>query len=320
MTGEETSFQTSLQARAEAQGGVVLTAQARAEGWARGRLSRFLAAGGWTRVRHGAWLVPGREVGPVELLWTHQLLRPELVVSHWSAAMLHGVGVGAGAGPPSGRPDFICSGPAAVKGATLHRLPLAPGEVTVVAGLRTTTVARTMADLLRAGPRDDALIAVDSALSWRHGRGSGPPGSRGRPLTTLDEIGRALTTAPSIRGAATAAWWLAMADPRSGSPAETLARLRIHDAGLHPETQAMLVVPATGRRVYPDFLFRPQGLAVETEGYTWHGSRSQHQRDVIRFNDLAACPEVRRILRFTTADVYHRPDMMIRDIRGALAG
>ncbi|MFI9238891.1 hypothetical protein [Streptomyces sp. NPDC053079] len=311
MTGDE----TSLRARADAQGGVVLTAQALAEGWTRGRLSRFLTAGGWTRVRPGAWLVPGREAGWAELLWTHQLLRPELVVSHWSAAMLHGVETG----PPGERPDFICPGPAALKGAALHRLPLAPGDVTVVAGLRATTVARTMADLLRTGPRDEALVAVDSALSWRHGRGAGPPGSRGRPLTTLDDIGRALSRAPALRGAATAAWWLAMADPRSGSPAETLARLRIHDAGLHPETQAMLVVPTTGRRVYPDFLFRPQGLAVETEGYTWHGTRAQHQRDVIRFNDLAACREVRRILRFTSADVRHRPAMMIRDIRSALA-
>ncbi|GHG58518.1 hypothetical protein GCM10018779_24180 [Streptomyces griseocarneus] len=303
-----------MRARADAQGGVVLTAQALAEGWTRGRLGRFLTAGGWTRVRPGAWLVPGREAGPAELLWTHQLLRPELVVSHWSAAMLHGVETG----PPGERPDFICPAAAALKGATLHRLPLAPGDVTVVAGLRATTVARTMADLLRARPRDDALVAVDSALSWRHGRGSGPPGSRGRPLTTLDDIGRALIRSPSLRGARAAAWWLAMADPRSGSPAETLARLRMNDAGLHPETQAVLVVPATGRRVCPDFLFRRQGLAVETEGYAWHGSRAQHQRDAIRFNALAACPEVRRILRFTTADVRDRPAMMIRDIRDAL--
>ncbi|WP_190108272.1 type IV toxin-antitoxin system AbiEi family antitoxin domain-containing protein [Streptomyces cinnamoneus] len=311
MTGEE----TSLQALADAQGGVVLTAQALAAGWTRSRLGRLVASAGWTRIRSGVLLAPGREAGPAELLWTHRLLRPELVVSHWSAAMLHGVETG----PPGGRPDFICPGTAAVKGATLHRLPLAPGDVTVVAGLRTTTVARTMADLLRAGPRDEALVAVDSALGWRHGRGAGPPGSRGRPLTTLDDIGRALTRAPALRGAVTAAWWLAMADPRSGSPAETLARLRMNDAGLHPETQAMLVVPATGRRVYPDFLFRPQGLAVETEGYTWHGTRAQHQRDVIRFNDLAACREVRRILRFTSADVRHRPAMMIRGIRSALA-
>ncbi|MEU1375246.1 hypothetical protein ABZ442_16490 [Streptomyces triculaminicus] len=119
--------------------------------------------------------------------------------------------------------------------------------------------------------------------SWRRARGA----REDPPLTTLDAIGRGLTSAPALRGARAAAWWLALADPRAGSPAETLARLRMHDAGLHPETQAVPVVPATGRRIYPDFLFRRQGLVVETEGYAWHGSRAQHQRDVIRFNALA---------------------------------
>ncbi|MEX2983343.1 hypothetical protein [Streptomyces sp. C36] len=310
MTGDT----TSLRALADAQGGVVLTAQALAGGWTRGRLGRFLASDGWARIRGGAWLAPGREAGPGELLWAHQLLRPEFVVSHWSAAALHGV-----EGGPPARPEFVCAARAAVKGVRLHRLPLEPGEVTAVGGLRATTVARTMADLLRAGPRDEALLAVDSALAWRHVAAPGARGARRPPLTTLDAIGRALTSAPALRGARGAAWWLALADPRAGSPAETLARLRMHDAGLHPETQAVLVVPATGRRVYPDFLFRRQGLVVETEGYAWHGSRAQHQRDVIRFNALAACPEVRRILRFTTADVRDRPALMIRDIRAALA-
>ncbi|MEV4440931.1 hypothetical protein AB0K09_18315, partial [Streptomyces sp. NPDC049577] len=124
-------------------------------------------------------------------------------------------------------------------------------------------------------------------------------------------------TSSSSRGARTGLEWLALADPRAGSPAETVARLRMHDAGLYPETQVLLVAPS-GRRAYPDFFFRAQGLVVEIEGYAWHGSRAQHQRDTARFNDLSACPEVRRILRFTAVDVFRRPDVMIRDICGAL--
>lgn len=84
----------------------------------------------------------------------------------------------------------------------------------------------------------------------------------------------------------------------------------------------MLLTAPTGRRAYPDFFFRAQGVVVEREGYRWHGSRAQHQRDTARFNDLMSCAEVRRILRFTASDVYRRPGAMIRDfrdIRGALA-
>lgn len=92
----------------------------------------------------------------------------------------------------------------------------------------------------------------------------------------------------------------------------------MNDAGLYPEAQVRLVAP-TGRVAYPDFLFRAGGLVVEIEGYRWHGSRAQHQRDTARFNDLSACPEVRRILRFTAADVFHRPEEVVRAVRNALA-
>ncbi|RPK51675.1 hypothetical protein EES40_03730 [Streptomyces sp. ADI93-02] len=72
-------------------------------------------------------------------------------------------------------------------------------------------------------------------------------------------------------------------DPRSGSPAETVARLRLRDAGLHPVTQAVLHTPS-GRTLRPDFLFPAQGLVVEVEGWAFHGSRKAHAADLRRFN------------------------------------
>ncbi|WP_211833872.1 hypothetical protein [Streptomyces asiaticus] len=298
---------------AAAQGGVVLTAQALAGGWKRGRLNRRFRAEGWTQLRAGVWVEPGRGVDPMALLWANQLAHARLVVSHTAAAVLHDIETRAPrvefTGPPKGRTD--------VRGGVLHRLPLGADETTTLGGLRGTTVVRTMADLLRAGPRDDALVAVESAVSGRPSRYGG--GERRRaPLTTLGEIARALERGSAMRGTATAREWLALADPKAGSPAETIARLRMHDAGLHPASQVLLTTPM-GRRAYPDFFFRAQGLVVEIEGYRWHGSRAQHQRDIARFNDLMSCGEVRRILRFTASDVYRRPGAMIRDIRGALA-
>jgi hypothetical protein len=111
----------------------------------------------------------------------------------------------------------------------------------------------------------------------------------------------ALNERAELRGTHRARRWAGMTCVVAGSPAETVARLRMNDAGLYPEAQVRLVAP-TGRVAYPDFLFRASGLVVEIEGYRWHGSRAQHQRDTTRFNDLSACPEVRRILRFTAAE------------------
>ncbi|WP_251020380.1 endonuclease domain-containing protein [Streptomyces sp. ISL-98] len=136
-------------------------------------------------------------------------------------------------------------------------------------------------------------------------------------LTHTAAVAAALESGPR-RGLRTARAWLALADRKSGSPPETLARLRIHDAGLHPESQVG-VRPLGGRRRSVDFLFRAEGLAVEIEGYTYHGTRAAHQRDVARFNELAGCEPIRRILRFTAVDVYRRPASMIAEIHKALA-
>lgn len=92
----------------------------------------------------------------------------------------------------------------------------------------------------------------------------------------------------------------------------------MHDAGLHPESQPTLITPG-GRALRPDFFFRAEGLVVEVEGYAFHGTREAHKRDARRFNELAGCPEVRRILRFTAADVSHRPAEMVATVRAALA-
>ncbi|MDQ1046442.1 hypothetical protein [Streptomyces sp. V4I2] len=90
------------------------------------------------------------------------------------------------------------------------------------------------------------------------------------------------------------------------------------DADLLPESQVELRVPGGGRR-FLDFLFRREGVAVEIEGYAYHGSREAHRRDVSRFNQVLRCPEVRTLLRYTAEVVFHHPAQMIQEIRSALS-
>ncbi|MGI5338863.1 endonuclease domain-containing protein [Streptomyces sp. CA-181903] len=302
--GESRKF-AAVAALADEQGGVVALSQAERLGWSRSGLRRRLRKEGWQAVRPGAFAAPGRPAGLVAHLWAQQLARPDLVVSHWAAALLHGVE------RRVERPEFTA--PAGGRGA--HRLPLRPDEVTRSAGLAVTTVPRTLADLLRSGPRDDALVAVESAVSRRP---AGEEGTRG-PLTVLDAVRDAVRDGAGMRGGRRALAWLTLADERAGSPAETIARLRMNDAGLYPEPQAELSLPG-GRRVYPDFFFRERGLVVEIEGYAWHGDRARHQRDIARYNELTRCPEVRRVLRFTADDVFRRPVTLVRTVRRALDG
>ncbi|MCF3105654.1 hypothetical protein IPZ58_29265 [Streptomyces roseoverticillatus] len=284
---------------AVAQGGFVLTSQAVAAGLSRGGAARSLRRAGWSGLHAGAWAEPGRKADLRLRLRALQLQHPELVASHSSAAAAHGFVV-----IRPVRPEFTSSaGRKGGAGALVHRIPLHEGEVAVVSGVRVTTAVRTLCDRLRVLPEDEAVIAADSAFS--HG------------LVRREEAARALEGASRRPGTRAARRALALADPASGSPAESMARLEMGRAGLYPESQAE-VTTARGRTARLDFLFRAEGLGIEIEGFTWHGTRAAHQNDTMRFNELAGCPVVRRILRFTRDDVFCRPRLMVRTIRRAL--
>ncbi|MBM7437342.1 type IV toxin-antitoxin system AbiEi family antitoxin domain-containing protein [Streptomyces sp. HB132] len=294
-----------------ARGGVLLTREAVAAGVPARQLSRRLNAERWQRVTRGAWVAPGVELTPWMRARVVQILHPGLILSHRAAATLHRIELL--------RESIEFTEPSGLKGRrhgfTVHRTPLAPDEICTRDGLLVTTPLRTLHDLLLTGTRDEALVAVDSALGTRV-----VGGVRRRRVITIDTLAAACATHPTRRhGTPRAKQWLALTDRQSGSPAETIARLRMHDAGLHPLSQAELVTP-DGRRVRPDFLFLREGVVVEIEGYAYHGSREAHRRDLARFNVLSACPGVRRVLRFPAATVFRTPDRMLDEIRAALAG
>ncbi|MEK8144706.1 hypothetical protein NKH18_32890 [Streptomyces sp. M10(2022)] len=242
--------------------------------------------------------------------WVMQALQPHLVCSHRTAAALHLVEVlgpahtrhaseftdpapaptGAVPAPastasPSPRPTGRSAGPPHHHGRPYGRRPHT------------------------AAPRDEAVAAADSALATRTVRGSGGP------VTGRLRAPRRAGHVPPRSGARPLL--AAPHRPRSGSPAETVARLHFHDAGLHPETQATLRTPG-GRTLRPDFFFRAQGLVVEVEGYAFHGTREAHTHDLHRFNALQSCPEVRRVIRFTATEVFHHPTRVLTETRTAL--
>lgn len=299
-----------------ARGGVLLTVWAVAAGCPPGRLAARLRRAGWQWICRGAWAAPGKEVDWRVRATALQWLRPELVCSHGTAAALHRIErLGAG-DRAAGLLEFTALPPTGTSRGDRIRVRttryLTDHDRTIRRGLRTTTPARTVGDLIRdAGSREEAVVVADSALARR-----AVAGVRREPLVRYEELAAEL--AADRRGAARARTWLPLAEPASGSPAETVARLRIRDAWLLPESQPTLRTEDGRLLLRPDFLFRAEGLAVEVEGYAFHGTRGAHERDVARFNALQSCPEVRRVLRFTADEVFHRPDRMTDTIRAAL--
>jgi hypothetical protein len=293
--------------------GVLLTSRAPAGGWSIRQLHRRLRRDGWLQIHRGAWSAPGVTVDWRLKARAMQILRPHLVCSHSTAAALHRIELLANRAELD-LLEFSTSlrGSACRRGdVRVHILQLSTADRTVREGLQVTTAARTVGDLLRAGPRDEAVVAADSALSRRRVAGVIRPA-----LVTRDDL--AVELATPLNGAQLARQWLHLTDPAAGSPAETFARLRMHDAGLRPASQVVLRTPG-GRTVRPDFFFRHEGLVVEIEGYAFHGTRAAHERDVLRFNELNGCADVRRVLRFTASEVFRAPDAVVFSIRSALA-
>lgn len=287
---------------AASQDGVLLTSQAHDCGLSVSNVARVLRHEGWTQLYLGVWVEPGRGVDLRLRLLAVQLKFPRLVVSHSAAAVFL---------------DIATVGPCAVEltdpwrrhrsrtpGIRVHKAELGEHEVTVASRIRVTTVLRTVCDILLTLPLYPAVIAADSVLARRRVSRQCIDDALSAPYARRMDVGAARRA-------------LALTDPGSGSPAETKARLEIREAGLFPESQAE-VRTLNGRVRRLDFLFRAEGLGVEIEGHAWHGSRGAHQNDAVRFNELARCPGIRQILRFTYDDVFRRPQRFVRTVQEAL--
>jgi hypothetical protein len=152
-----------------------------------------------------------------------RLLTREAVVSHTSAALLHGLPVFSGglgrvqltrAGSPGGKNRGHIS---------MHAAPLDDTEIVVVNGMLVTSLARTVVDVARSSCFEHAVMTGDAALS--------------RGLTQA-ELHICLTRSHRRPGMANARRVAAFIDGRSESPGESLSRVALHAAGIaKPELQ-----------------------------------------------------------------------------------
>ncbi|WFR67246.1 hypothetical protein P9139_01005 [Curtobacterium flaccumfaciens] len=194
-------------------------------------------------------------------------------------------------------------------GLVLHSRPLPPHEVLVDGAMTSTTAARTVVDVAATGDVRAAIVLADSALRT----------GTGRP-----ELEAALPASRSTRGRRLAELVVDLADGRSGSPAESLARVVFRELGLpDPVLQHEFVVD--GRRIVVDFWFPEQGVVVEVDGrakYTqsrYLGGRSPEQvflDEKRRQELLLTVPDVRRMVRVEWRDL-HLPEWLAHRLRSA---
>lgn len=261
------------------------------------------------RIRRGQFSILTRGVyklaesnNPRDVLRTVLAVWPGAVVSHDSAARLHGF-------PYASSDRLVVSHHSRTTrlfpGVEVRRTHDMDGwHVTQADGIRVTTVARTVVDL--AADRPPALIGrtVDRLVS--DGRVElleiesvvGAVARRGKPgITTMRKV-------LEVRSGA----------DRSASMLERRGRDLIRAAGL-PMPRSEYPIPWTVDRrfdeAYPEFK-----IAIEWDSRKYHGQLSAFQADRARDRDAAI--HGWRILRFTWDDVIHHPGRVVDALRTIL--
>ena len=166
-----------------------------------------------------------------------------------------------------------------------------------------TTVRRTLVDCLRNLPFDEALAIADSALRADD--------------VTHDEL---LEIARSTRGRGRQRI-IAVAEA-STSKAANVFESALRGICLRiPELQVQVQHPVRvrpGLTLHPDLADPVLGLAIEAEGFEWHGESAALTRDCRRYNTLANLGW--HVIRFSWYQVMFEPDDVQRVLVAAARG
>jgi hypothetical protein len=199
-----------------------------AAGFTDDEVRRLVRAGRLTPLRRGVYVE-----GPVpdDVLARHVLqidatlgaLADDAVVSHASAAVLHGLRIWA---VPLDRVHVTRARRNGGRCGALvhvHTAPLDPTEIVTIGGRLVTSLARTIADLARSLPFEQAVVLADSAMFHKR-----------RDRVDLADLVETLARAPRWPGNPAARRAIAFANGLSESVGESRSRVAIAAAGLPP--------------------------------------------------------------------------------------
>lgn len=234
-----------------------------AAGFTDGELRRGRRGGGLTVVRRGTYVVgslPSREEDGHALLVraAQRDLATDAVVSHVSAAVLHGLPVWNVLLDRVHVTRNRGHGGRAGSRAHVHVAPLDVDEIQLVGGVAITSAARTIVDLARTVGFEQAVVIADAALHLGH--------------VTAAELDAALCRAKGWPGVPAARRVVAFADGRCESPGESRSRVAIARAGLPEPVLQWPVRTAAGDVLgFADFAWPELRTVGEFDGRTKYG-------------------------------------------------
>lgn len=278
--------------------GLFTRAHAYDDGWTKRQARRRLQSGRWKVVAGAALCDAATEIGPWELAHAVLLTWPDAVISHQLAGVLHGFPLD---GPLLATATVPLANSRKTAGMKAYRWPLPPRDITMLGGLPITAERRTVVDLLRSLPWDEAR----ALFAWVATR---------QRLSTNDLAAEVKAT-PGRVGTAQLRRHVRAARTRSLSAAEDRLHAILTAAGISGwVANAQLSIGR--RKVVVDVLFAAARVVIEVDGYRTHSSREAFQRDRSRQNELVAAGY--QVLRFTWDDLTRRPVAVVDQVRAAL--
>lgn len=293
----------------------VMRAALLGEGYTDGELHRARRQGLLVTLRPGAYLPSDDDrLGDRESRYAMTVIAAatslagdEAVLSHASAAVLHGLPLWGVALDRAHLTRGADSGGRRSAHLHVHMAPLAPDEVTEVDGVRVTTPARTVVDLARTLPFTQAVSVVDAALHAelvRHG-----------------DLADALARTGRRRGSPAARRVMAFADGLAYGPGESRSRVAMHRAGLPRPVLQHEIRDRSGRFVgQVDFWWPDAGVVGEFDGRIKYGrllKPGQRPEDVVyaeklREDAIRAQDGVRTVIRWTWGEIDAFSDVLER--------
>jgi hypothetical protein len=259
-----------------------------------------LEGAAWRRVGPRTYVAAQLADEPfVQLEAAARRLPPSAAFSGLTAAWLHGLDV-----PPCDPIEITVpktAGIATRAGMAVRRSGLGKGEVVTLRGLPATAIVRTVRDVCIRLTLVEAVVICDMALHAR--------------LVTVAALKQAVSRSTGARGIITLREVLQHAEPASESPMESRLRMLLVLSGLpRPEAQAEIRdrwLRFVGR---PDLYYRDQRLGLEYDGGVHRDLLADDNRRQNRLLDSGV-----RLLRFTAGDIYNTPDVVVSQVRNALA-
>jgi hypothetical protein len=288
---------------------LILTRQLSERGLSPYDLERLIRLEELERVRRGAYGAPlPREVRAEArhrrlIMATVPMLQPGALVSHGSAAVLHGLPTW----PQQRRRVHITrsrsSGGQRRSVVHLHVAPFSPDETTVIDGIAVTSLARTVLDLARTTPMHQSVAAGDRGLQL------------GIEPADLERGLAAMKSWPGVRRARPACGFL---DPRSESAGESVSRVRFVEQDIPaPEVQYEVYDDWGKLLARCDFGWEEHRTLGEFDGKVKYGRLlrlGQRSEDVV-FDEKLREDALRdggwQVVRWTWGDLNH-PEV-IRD-------